>query len=157
MSELDKIKRAIRLLNARASNHMTGVVPPVPVFGYCEIPAENGKIIGAILPADGKITKLCLGVSEYLKPGLANFTVGLTQDDTLQTVNFSTRKDVLAQKLELDVKEGAVITLSVEDPDMVKGLMTSFLYQIGHKDSIEIKIDYNSLGIGDEGIRQLIS
>ena len=163
MTELEALKeqvvrmhRAITMLNRRASNHIVGAVPPIPIFMFVEKPDENGRIMRLILPADGKITRVCLGIESYELDEFVNFTVRLQSVDNTQDKSFASKRTTLVQALDLDVKAGQMFSLSVDKPLAIAGVAISFLYQTVLGDSVKIMIDYDSLGIGDEGIRELI-
>ena len=152
MTELEKVKRAIKMLNVRASNRAVAVIPPIPVFGFCETPGKDGKIYGFILPADGKISRVCVHVESISANQFASFKVRMGNAIGVQETNFTTKKNFNVKEVDVNVKTGDFISVSVEDPTSVAGVSVSFLYHLEAKDSNKISLNYDALGIGDEGV-----
>jgi len=136
----------LKRFSRRLHKTIIGAVPPSPIFGYVEKPAEDGTIIKCAIPAKGEISRACLVVSNYVDTKLVTFNVEIANFDIYgvspakSTVSFQTRKNVVIAYINQKVNVGDCLTLSVPiiDIERISGIWTTLLY---HIDLTEGKIE----------------
>jgi hypothetical protein len=152
--EVARLRKAIEMVNRRAGRNLVVVVPPVPIFSYTEKPAEDGKLLGAVFPKSGVLTKLFIALTQISEDESVSFYGVHRTDNAKYEFTFSMDKTP-SKDLELEIKEGDVFEVFVDKPEAVKSVMVSVLFQSSKGQ--EIKVNYNELGIGDERVRGLLN
>ena len=134
----------LKRFSRRLHKTIIGAVPPSPIFGYAEKPAEDGTIIKCAIPAKGEISRACLVISKYADLKLVTFNVEIANFDIYGVsprkaqVSFQTRKNVVIAEINLKVAVGDCLTLSTPDGERISGIWTTILY---HIDLTEGKIE----------------
>ena len=126
----------LKRFSRRLHKTIIGAVPPSPIFGYVEKPAEDGTIIKCAIPAKGEISRACLIISKYADPKLVTFNVEIANFDIYgvsprkAAVSFQTRKNVVVAEINQKVNVGDCLTLSTPDGERISGIWTTILYHI---------------------------
>ena len=134
------LQRMIRRLN----KVVVGIVPAIPVFGYCEKPARDSIILRAIFPADGTITQAVVRADDCSKD--ARIVVDVISGPDEITRSFTVGKKSKIWEINYPIKEGDSLEAWVEDSDeKSNGFWLGFLYQVGIKDMLSISIPVDQI------------
>lgn len=162
--KFNHLEKILQRISRRLHKTIVTVVPPSPMFSYTEKPSEEGIITRCVFPANGKVTRLCLAISEFTDKERVVFDVELQRVDiygnTLEKLqrSFNTRKNIEVADVNFDVKVGDCLTLSTISPEKIKGIWVSVLYIIDMPDGVMNSISYDEIdklieaGMEDEGI-----
>ena len=123
----------LRRMNRRLHKTIIGYIPPSPIFGYVEKPSDDGVILKCVFPANGNISRVCLAVSKYEGSDKVDFIIGIKTEFKNQEIKFTTRRPVVVEEVELEVKPGDFMTLSTLTPANVSGICAVLLYNIEYK------------------------
>ena len=102
------------------------------MFDYIAEPEpETGVVLRRLFPGPGKITKGALFIEEYLEKGNVTIRVELVGPLGGSHVDFPTRQQMVTIEPNLPVDAGFRIKVSIDPLGSVKGVWTSFLYEVG--------------------------
>jgi len=125
---------------------VVGLVPSAPVFEFVFIPSSDGVILRRVFPTKGRITKSCVYVASHEGKGPTVFDVRLDFVEGMSSTvhSFEVKNKPLLFDLDTPVSGGDRWTLSVREPEKVRGIWVGFLYEV----------DYRSLGSEKFAIEQ---
>ena len=158
----------LRRLSRRLHKVITTVIPPSPIFGYCEAPTREGLITRCVFPAPGEVTRICMAISEFadkkrvqFDAELLRFDIHGQRGDRIQK-SFETRKHIHIVDIGFRVQTGDCLTFStLVDPEkgpMVRGIWSSILYIIDMPEGRVKEISFDELdrlieeGMDNEGV-----
>ena len=131
-NNLDSIDKHLDILYKRSGKYIIGSLPPVPVFDYVTEPEqETGVVLRRLFPGPGKVTKGALFIEEYLDKGDITIRVEVNGPLGGSHVDFPTRQQMVTIQPNLPVDAGFRIKVSIDPFDKVKGVWTSFLFEVG--------------------------
>lgn len=139
----EKIKSIDTIINRmyrKIHQTVVGVMPPIPISSYVDIPPVDNVLLRYFFLADGIITKGGLAIEKYnVKKGV-KFSASFDGPSGGRYTIFETRSPVYLEKINVPVKAGdrltfALSTLSTEDiPIVIEGVWSGFLYEVNMKD-----------------------
>lgn len=125
--KFEAVERILRRLMMRSRERVFGVIPPIPIFGYAERPAEDGVIIRCVMPMKGVVRRACLAVGEYVENKPANFNVLCGGTERGYTKSFVTKKPIVVEELDYPISIGDRLVLSTPEPGSVAKIWVSIL------------------------------
>ena len=142
------INATLKHFSRRMQKTFVGLVPSAPVFEFVFIPSSDGVVLRRVFPVGGKITKSCIFVANHEGKGPTVFDVLIESSDGVSTRTiantFDVKKAPLLFDLDAPVNGGDRWTLSVREPEKVRGIWIGFLYEV----------DYRALGKEEFAIEQ---
>lgn len=151
----------LKRMSRRLHKTISVVIPPTPMFSYVQAPAEDGSIVKCLFPASGKVTKICLAISEFTDKNHVRFDAELVRMDIFGAIqhkvqkSFSTRKNIEVIETDFDVMTGDMMTLSTPDREKLKGIWTCLLYVIEMPEGKIKEISFDELdGLIEEGLNE---
>ena len=138
------INTTLKHFSRRLGKTVVGLVPSSPVFEFIFVPASDGVILRRIFPVPGRITKSCIFVANREGKGPTVFNVLIESGDRATVDSFEVGKKPLLFNLDASVRGGDRWTLSVREPEKIRGIWVGFLYEV----------DYRSLGSEKFAIEQ---
>ena len=131
------VEKYLESFQRRLQKTSAAIIPPIPIFGYAEVPAEDGIIYRAVIPAPGYLSRMCLSVKEYSleHTKAVKFYCGVTRASGMISHTLETRRAITVEEIGVDVETGDALEISVEDASLVKGIGISLLYHIGISES----------------------
>ncbi len=138
--KFESIETTLQHFKRRLQKTVIGVIPPTVIFSYVKKPEPDGTIVKCLLPADGIVTRVCMAVSEYEGSGTVRFNCKIEGNKVVgpnrsTNLSFDTRRPVIVQDIGAIVTTGDYIVLSTTEPERVKGVFISILYEIKLKDN----------------------
>ena len=142
------INATLKHFSRRMQKTFIGLIPSAPVFEFVFVPSSDGVVLRRVFPVGGKITKSCIFVANHEGKGPTVFDVLIESSDGVSTRTvantFSVQKTPLLFDLDAPVNGGDRWTLSVREPEKIRGIWIGFLYEV----------DYRSLGKEEFAIEQ---
>ena len=142
------INATLRHFSRRLETTVVGLVPSAPVFEFIFIPSSDGVVLRRVFPVAGRITKSCIFVAGHEGKGPTVFDALIESNDktSRRTVgsSFEVGMEPLLFDLDAPVKGGDMWTLSVREPEKIRGIWIGFLYEV----------DYRALGKEEFAIEQ---
>ena len=139
------INATLKHFSRRLQKVFIGMVPSSPVFKFVYVPESSGIVLRVVFPAPGRISRTCIFVTSREGRGSTTFDVEVDGGD-IKTINsFEVKKGPLLFGPNTPVNGGDRWTLSVREPDKVRGIWVGFLYEV----------DYRALGKEKFPIEQL--
>lgn len=132
--KFESIERTLQSFSRRLGKKVIGVIPPVPLFAHIESVGEDGIILQVLSPFNGKLVRACLGIRDYEGRNTVKFSFSALGVGKGQYSNFSTRKNLLIEELDLPIDAGDMITLKTESPERVKGVFVGASFDIDMRD-----------------------
>jgi len=123
------IEQTFKHFSKRLHKTMVGVIPPIPLFGFVDIPdPETGLVMAqGPFPFNGMITRGVLIVEHYEGKESVKFTINMIGLKAQRSVSFDTRKQVIIEQLNLPIELGDRLNLIVDQPDRVMAIWASIL------------------------------
>lgn len=139
------INATLKHFSRRLQRVFIGLVPSSPVFKFVYVPESSGVALRVIFPAPGRISRTCIFVTSREGKGPVVFDVEIASGERKLVESFEVKKSPLLFNPNTPVRGGDRWTLSVREPDRVKGIWIGFLYEV----------DYRALGKETFPIEQL--
>lgn len=138
---LDKLETMMKRLVRRSPKHYTGVIPPAIVSMYCGVPQSDGHLFTFLCPIKGNLKSVGLYIKELVKAKDLHCAVthqGLM--DSAYTINLITEKQVV--DVSFQINRGDLLKIFVSDPEAIKGISLTLVFQPSLKDTQQFKIAY---------------
>ena len=151
--KFSNLETMLRRMSRRLVNESKAVIPPIPVFGFVQEPVDS-VITRCLIPANGKITRVCLAILEYPSANAESFKLTIESGQAKQSLMFSTKKRIEVLDVDYDVRAGDFVTLTTSAA--VRSIWTAMLYSIEMSKSQVMSVLIDELetmgGLGDEGV-----
>jgi hypothetical protein len=128
------IERTLQRFSRKLHRTVVGVMPPIPIFFEIESIPETGVVFKCLIPTSGVITNVCLYIREFEGKTTVPFRVESHGTSVGTFADFRTRKNLTVDEVNISVSPGDMLTFSTTEPERVRGIWASFLFQMGIKD-----------------------
>lgn len=138
--KLEHVQRILKHWERKTRKAIVGIMPPIPILSYVDHPAEDGTVMRAILPADGKIIRVVIFASISGKDPVG-FHCTIENMNSKLSSTFEIRNKIFVQDISRDVSVGDILTVKIYNPKDANGqwlaerVFVSLLYEISMKDS----------------------
>ncbi|KKK80239.1 hypothetical protein LCGC14_2825470 [marine sediment metagenome] len=155
-SKFRSVERLIQGAYKRFPKVATAIVPPIPIMGYVDKPADDGTLYRGVIPADGYLSRFCLLVSHYSPEArdAVDFSCEISRQGGLIASSLQTHKTVTIEEINIEVLTGDLLRISVADPSLVSGVGISLIYQVHIKETLVHRVlmaELEQLGDLDNG------
>ena len=140
--KFQSLEKILRRFSMRLQKTVVGILPASPIFEFVYEPEPSGVVIRRMFPAPGLVTHSSIYVGSRMKeegekpsPTIFNITVNRL-DLSSMSQGFEVSDAPLNQNINLAIQKGDMFTVSVHEPEKVKNIWISFLYEV----------DFRSLG-----------
>lgn len=133
------INAILRRMSLKLQRTIVGVIPPIPISSYVDIPPNDSIILRYFFLADGKISKGGLAIGKYNIKTSVKFSALFDGPKGGRYSTFETRSPVHLELMDIPVFAGDMLTfkldtIGTEDiPIVVEGIWSGFLYEIDIK------------------------
>jgi hypothetical protein len=129
--KLNSIETALRHISRRMSQKVIGMMPVSPVFEFVYAPGPGGILLRIIIPASGRITKMCVYVGRHGEgKNSTTLNAAVSRKGTLLGQDFIAKSAPLTLDVNIDVKAGDLLTLSAVG-GAARDIWIGFLYEVG--------------------------
>jgi len=141
--KLKHVETILRRMFRRLHRVIIGVVPPVPIFGYCDIVPDNGAVFRYVVPVRATLIRACLDFRDKGSPGPARFMFSLSSGGTVVSKGVEVKNKTLVTDLDIEVFPGNILLCIVGENTVVHGVSVSVLMRIDKSecDTEKIAID----------------
>jgi len=129
------INTTLKHFSRRLGKTVVGLVPSAPVFEFVFIPSSDGVVLQRIFPVGGRITKSCVYVANREGKGPTVFDVRLDFAEGMSSAlhSFEVGREPLLFDLDTSIHGGDRWTLSVREPEKIRGIWIGFLYEVDYR------------------------
>ena len=127
--KFEHINATLKHFSKRLRSVVVGVIPASPVYDFVFLPESDGVILRSIFPVAGRIIKSCIFVGDRDDKGPTMFTAKIENVEGSNSKKLEVRKVPLIFDLDQPVKAGDRLTLTVDEPEKVRGIWYAFLYE----------------------------
>lgn len=128
------IERILQRFSRRLHKTVIGAMPPIPVFSFVESADGSGVVFRWMSPVSGSISGVCLYIDELDATNPIEFTLRVSEPDNERIVDFTTKRHLMTDALNIPVKAGSRFTLITNSPDGIRGVWVAFLLEVGLRD-----------------------
>ena len=128
-AKFNSINATLKHFSRRLRSVVVGVIPASPVYDFVFVPEPDGVLLRSIFPVAGKIVKSCIFVANRDAKGPTVFVATIENEKGSNSKKFEVRSKPLIFDLDTPVEAGDRLTLTVEEPDKVRGIWFAFLYE----------------------------
>ena len=127
--KFNSINATLKHFSRRLMKVVVGVVPSSPVYDFVFVPQSDGVVLRTIFPVAGRIVKSVIFVANKETKGAAVFVATIENEDGSNSRRFEVKSKPLVFDLDTPIKAGDRLTLTVEEPDKIRGIWYAFLYE----------------------------
>lgn len=127
--KFERINATLKHFSKRLRSVVVGVIPASPVYDFVFVPESDGIVLRCIFPVAGRIIKSCIFVGNREGKGPTIFTATIENNEDSHSMKLEVKKLPLIFDLDQSVKAGDRLTLTVDEPEKVRGIWYAFLYE----------------------------
>ncbi len=133
------IDNILRRMNLKLQRTIIGVMPPIPISSYIDIPGSDRIILRYFFVSDGKITKGGIAVEKYNIKTSVKFSVTFNGPKAGRRYIFETRSPLHLELMDMPIEAGdrlivKVDTVGTDDThNVVEGVWAGFLFEVDIK------------------------
>jgi hypothetical protein len=138
-AKLNALAKSIQQLQRQPASVATHTMPPIPISQCTEVPAEDGTVMKFMFPADGIIKRAAIFVEQMPVDDKGRAVSMVEVDARFYNASGATKQSFevyrkpLVMELEVPVKAGDRLRVSLREGVVAKGVWCAFLYDIAQK------------------------
>uniref|UniRef100_A0A6M3JBH0 Uncharacterized protein n=1 Tax=viral metagenome TaxID=1070528 RepID=A0A6M3JBH0_9ZZZZ len=126
----ESIERVLTRFNRRLNTTIIGVIPPIPISAFIEVPPADGVLLRYIFPTTGRITKGCLAIEEYTTKTGVKFFAGIDGTGGGRHTIIETRSPLHIETLGMPIVPGDRLTFRTDTPELIRRVWIGLLYEM---------------------------
>jgi len=127
--KFEHINATLKHFSKRLRSVVVGVIPASPVYDFVFVPESDGVVLRSIFPVAGRIIKSAIFVGSHDGKGSTVVTATIENNEESRSTKLEVKKVPLIFDLDQTVKAGDRLTLTVDEPEKVRGIWYAFLYE----------------------------